>query len=298
MEKPDTGWIRSFVNSNDGTTIVELLAASLLGLMLLAMILTTMTANRSLYKKDVVRTRINQNLRGAMDIIGMNVRLAGENLGPNFPAVELSDGNNGQPDTLTLRRSLIAEVLPVCVALNQGSGNGLQFAVPGTQAGCIYSGQTTSYNSWRSYRVDHDGSVPAFIWNPSAKIGEVFTYQNEVDNGSSYTLLRQGQWQHSYPIGSAAYMLEEWRFDMVEDTLELIRNEDAANPIDIAFALSNFQVRILLTDGTSKTSFSVNDSWTKIQGVDVVVTGRETFSGRQIERSLTSRFFPRNVLSN
>ena len=174
MGKHDTRLIRSFASSDSGFTLLELLVTTVLGLLLIALILGTITANRRLYKEDIVRTKVNQNLRGAMDIIGSDIRLAGENLGPTFPAIQLTNGTAGGPDTLILRRNLLPEVLQVCVALTAGSTAKLQFAIPGTTAGCIYSGETTAYNSWRSYRLANQNSVDSFVWNVCAKIGEFF----------------------------------------------------------------------------------------------------------------------------
>ena len=283
-------------NCASGYTLLELLVASLLGLLLAAMILSTMNANRNLYKKDLVRTRINQNLRGVMDIIGGDLRLAGENLGPYFPALEVTNSASG--DVLIIRRNLVAEVPQVCKAISANSTSALSFAVPGTTPGCIYSGETTTYNAWRSYRQTHDNSVEAFAWNPSTKRGEFFMYTSETDNGSTYTIKRSGKWTNAYPIGGAAYILEEWRFELIDDTLQLVRNQHFDAPVDLAYQIQNFQVRIVMQDDTVLDSFDASDGWTMIKSVQISLTGEETFEGKDFTRTLTTRFFPRNILSN
>src|SRR5690606_6020349 len=75
---------RSILASDKGFTLVELLVTSFLGLIMLALTLSATTSNRRLYKYDLVRTRINQNMRSALDIMGIDVRQAGENLFSTF----------------------------------------------------------------------------------------------------------------------------------------------------------------------------------------------------------------------
>ncbi len=298
MGRRDTRLIRSFASSDRGFTLLELLVTTVLGLLLVVLILGTITANRRLYKEDIVRTKVNQNLRGAMDIIGADIRLAGENLGPTFPAIQLVNGAAGGPDTLVLRRNLVPEVLQVCVALSAGSTAALRFAIPGTTAGCIYSGETTAYNSWRSYRLANQNSVDSFVWNVSAKVGEFFRYTGETDSGTGYSITRSGAWSNAYPVAAAAYLLEEWRFAVSGDVLQLVRNQDDENTVNLAFEVQDFQVRVLMQDGTIKTSFTTNDSWTTISSLEVVLSSSDTFQREDLTRTLTSRFFPRNILSN
>jgi prepilin-type N-terminal cleavage/methylation domain-containing protein len=287
------------LSSDSGFTLLELLVSSLLGLVVAAMIMASLLSHRDLYKKDIVRTRLNQNLRGPMDIIGTDIRLAGENLGSGFPAILVENGAGGEADALVLRRNLVAEVAPVCVALTQGSTTGLTFATSGTTAGCIYSTQTTTYNSWRNYRIAQGGSVPAFIWNSAARVGEFFYYNGEINAGGTYSLTRVGSWQHAYPVTtSAAYLLEEWRFEVAGDTLQLIRNQDNSDPVNVSFEISGFQIAVNMQDGTAKTSFAATDTWTAIQNVAVTLSTTASFAGNDVSRTLTSNFFPRNVLSN
>ena len=85
---------------------MELIVSAGIGLGLLAATAGVVMSNRGLFNVDMVRTKLNQNLRSSLDIVGMNVREAGENLPGAFPAVELIDGGAG-PDHLILRRNLL-----------------------------------------------------------------------------------------------------------------------------------------------------------------------------------------------
>src|SRR5690606_12792998 len=130
---------------NSGFTLVELMVAAGIGLGLLAATAGVVLSNRGLFNIDMVRTRLNQNLRSSLDIIGMNVREAGENLPGSFPAVELINGND-EPDELVLRRNLVDEVLKLCVVIDIGTAAPFIFAIPGTTQGCTYDDQQVNYD--------------------------------------------------------------------------------------------------------------------------------------------------------
>src|SRR5690606_49337 len=90
-----------------GFTLLEVLVSMSLTGILMAMVIGSVLLFQGGYATDVVRTRVNSNLRSAMDILSMNIRQAGENLQASFPAVIVEDGEGGAPDVLRVRRSLI-----------------------------------------------------------------------------------------------------------------------------------------------------------------------------------------------
>jgi type II secretory pathway pseudopilin PulG len=285
-----------------GFTLIETIVASFLGLVLGALMLSAVKSYREILGEDLIRTRLNQNLRGALDVIANDARLGGENLVSNFPAILLTDGASGAPDTLTIRRNVIDEVLPLCVALAAGSGTtNIVFGNSSTTPGCPYFGQLNNFNAWRSYRQEQTSlPVRAYIYDIAQRRGEFFNYANEVDSGSSYHLIRSGgSWSNSYTVGAAAvYLLEEWRFDLVNEELRLIENNDTANPKVLAYDVTDFQVRVLMQDGTTRNTFGATDGWTQIQGLRVTITGRDRYAGEVLTKSVTGTFFPRNILSN
>lgn len=292
---------RSILSSDSGFTVLELLVSAFLGLIVVGLTLSVSIAKKNVLGRDMARTRLSQNLRGAMDIIGADVRVGGENLGGSFPAIEIIDGSGSNPDVLIARRNLIDEVIPLCTQLDAATTTQeVYFAIPGLTPGCIYSGQTTSFNAWQAYRTAEGGTVDAYIWDSSGRRGEYFQMSGEGDNGTSYWITRaSGTWQNTYPVGSSAiYILEEWRYELNNGLLQVILNQDTASPYNVAFGVTGFQARALLQDGSVDTDFSASDLWTTIDQVEVTLTGSESFRKEPIDRTLVGRFFPRNVLSN
>ncbi len=294
--------IRSLLSSNSGFTVAELLVTAFLGLLVMSIALSSSITQRRLLRKDTVRTRINQNLRGSLDLLGTDARVAGENLSSSFPAIEVIAGTGSAPDEIRLRRNLQAEVLPLCTQVNASSTvTQLYFAVPGNTPGCAYSGQTQSFNAWQAFRLDDDDDrVDAFLYDSATKAGEFFQYVGEVDGTTSYALQTAiHTWSRQYSVGSSAiYLLEEWHYRLVGDELELIINHDTANPLKVSFGVSDFQILVQMQDGSTKSSFTTADSWTQIGTLNVTLQSIESFANRDMQRTFSARFFPRNILSN
>jgi Tfp pilus assembly protein PilW len=279
--------------------MIEIFVSSLLGLLVVGMLLSSTLLNRNLFNRDLVVSRINENVRGSIDILSINARLAGENLGNSFPAIEMSNGAAGATDTVIFRRNLLSEVLPVCVSLAAGSNSFAYFANGGTTAGCTYATQTSSYNAWRNYRIGKGGTTDAYIFNFATKQGEFFTYTSETNTGTAYYLSRSGNWLYAYPSASSSlYMLEEWKFDLSAQTLRLVVNQNNANPQTLAFDVIDFQSLFALKDGTTTTTFTAANDWTKIASIAIDLKGRGRFFGNDYDKTFSTRIFPRNILSN
>ena len=298
--KLDTyGLVSGSPRSEAGFTILELMVSSSLGLILMAMILGSSISTRNYFKEDLIRARANENARGVIDIIAADVRLGGENLGSAFPAIEVAD--SGTNDTMIIRRNMLSEVLPLCSPLAVGSNTNASFAIPGSVAGCTYSGQTTNYNAWRNYRTAKGNGQPidAYIWNSSTRLGEFFGYIGEIDSGTSYSIIRTGVWSRAYPATSTSiYILEEWRFRRNGTNLELITNQNFAAPSIVAFGINSFDIQITTQSNTVVSSLSPTDSWTNVKLIATNLGVTERFAGQNVSRTITGYFFPRNVLSN
>ena len=294
-------------------TLMELLVASSLGLLIIGMTLTTTIANRDAYGFDIVRTRLNQNLRSAFDVINTEVRQAGERLPAAFPAVQIINGASGAPDQLLLRRNLMDEVLTVCRAVTPASGANVYTNATGSGVppACVYGAQTTSYNAWAAYRLAKGGPthvVDAYIFNLTTKLGQFFKYDLESSVASpanQYIRKQSGAWAGTYAAtGTALYMLSEWKFALSTvagqtDLLQLTENQNVAQVKNIVYGVNNIQFRALMQDGTTKTTFgATTDDWTQLQAIEVTITGSDTYRGRDITSTLTTQLFPRNVLSN
>jgi hypothetical protein len=292
----------SLRSSASGFTLLELLVTSVLALILGALIVSETVSSKRIFAYDMVRTRIDQNLRSAMDVLASNLRVGGENLPSVFPAFEIVNGSGSDPDELYVRRNLIDEVLSVCQNITAGS-TALQiyFAVAAPpSAACTYSGQTHNYNSWRDYRQANGDAVDAYIFDVSTKQGEFFRYSNEGDSGTEYHITRtSGSWQNAYLVNSASiYILEEWRFRLENGVLQLLENGETTSPKNIASGITQFSVKALMQDGSTKTTLLRTDDWSEIDSIEVTLAGEDSFERRKVSRSLTSSFFPRNILSN
>jgi hypothetical protein len=293
--------MQNYAKRSAGFTLIEVLVSTFLGLLMLSLVMTSMSFNRDVLGRDTVRTRIVQNLRSSLDILGLDVRIVGEHLPSNFPAVELVNGASGAPDTLTVRRSLISQSLPLCTAITAGSAvNQIYFAVPGSAAGCAYSGQGQSYTAWKNYRLAATGQqVKAYIYDVTNKVGEWITYVTEGNTGTSYYITKSaGAWANSYPTASTViFILEEWTYKINNGVFQVIQNNDNANPLNVSYAITDFQSSILMQDGTTKTAFTKNDLWGSVRSINISLTGSETFRKQNLTKTLTTSLFPRNVLS-
>ena len=277
------------------------MVAMFLSLVVGALMLSSTLANKQAYNYDLKRIMLDQNLRSGMDILGAAVRVAGENLPTSFPAIEIINGVGAGADELIIRRNLLDEVLSVCSPIPAASAS-LQayFAVSGTTtSACTYSGQTHNYTTWSAYRASKGGSVRTFIYDVTAKQGEFFNYVNEGNTGTSYYILRSGgSWTYSYPTASSSiYVLEEWRVKLTSDILTVEENGEPSTPKNIIAGVNNFQVSALMSDGTTKTSFLRTDDWSEITALELTLSASTTYRQKALNRTLTTRFFPRNILS-
>ncbi len=299
MEYSSTPSKRCTPNSNNfgvhGFTVVEFVVSSTLGLIVMAVILGVIITTRQLYAGDLARTRVNQSLRGAFDIISADVKQAGENLTSTFPALELTSGTT---DTLTIRRGLIEQIPTLCAAIGTVSASRLYIA-RGAAAGCTFGGNLTNYNAWSAYRTANGGSVDAFIYDVSTRLGEFFTYTGETNTGTELYLQTDGTaFTNAYTVGATAiYLIEEWKYQVTGDRLQVTINQDTANPLSVIFGVTDFQLSVTMNNNTTVTSFARGDGWTNIQSIALTLSGTDSALGKTYDRALSTTIFPRNILS-
>jgi prepilin-type N-terminal cleavage/methylation domain-containing protein len=114
---------RSSRGCTEGFTLIELLVALMVTGIIAAATLTIALNTRGMFETDQHRTTINQNLRAGIDLLGIDVRQAGERLPFDAPAVQITDGSGGAPDVLILSRNMLDYVLPVCKDISAGSSS-------------------------------------------------------------------------------------------------------------------------------------------------------------------------------
>ncbi len=291
--------MRSFVDDEKGFTLIELLVSATLLLILGALTASSILVIKKLYSEDSARKQINQSLRGSLDIIGTDIRVGGENLPMAFPAFEVV-GGGPTSNELVVRRSLLDEVLKVCEKITGNTAEPhVYFAVDFVTPGCIFGDNTHNYETWKAYRQSQGGVVRAYIVNMTTGLGEFFNYVDEDITGHKYRIWRDGgKWENDYDADSSAvYLLEEWRYRVKDGVLEVVAGDDESTSFKVMLDVISFQISVGMTDGSVKSSFTGEDDWTSMRYVEAAITAQQTVGGKVIQRSLKSRFFPRNVLS-
>lgn len=162
----------------------------------------------------------------------------------------------------------------------------------------------------------NDESVWAYIHNPVTKEGEFFQYAFESSSTSGGTTENQlhrcdsSTWNHVYTYDSTAptnnpliYILEERQYSLVGDILMLTENRNST--IEITNNVAEFQADVV-TDSSTMNSFNPDlyevTDWQSIKYLDVSMEATDTAESdvvtlKQSQRQISSKFFPRNVLS-
>jgi len=284
-----------------GFTLLELLVALFISTTVLGIVVSTVLNLRNTYFTEIKRTQINGNLRSAMDIMSMNVRQSGENLLSAFPAILLEDGESGASDTLTLRRSPITEVLILCADAAAGT-NVLQVSSASLSNGeCIPANVGPVFTIFTGQLEASSGALRVFLFDNVTKQGEFAEYMSGTLSSGQYSL-SVGTLSRSYPqISTSIYVLEEYQFtrDAAADRLELTVNGAPESLAPVAFGVTDFQVTFDLQDGTTVAEFAQSGTtdWKDVRAIRMTLSGMSEFKGHQVSSTITSTFFPRNVLS-
>jgi type IV pilus assembly protein PilW len=272
--------------------------------------------NRKLYLEDQARNKVNQNLRAAIDLVGTDIKQAGERLtDPKIPVIQVTRNANGTSE-LILLRNLIGTVLPVCGTINAGSNTDVVFVADRSAnppAGCTpvpdanNDGWPDNLEVWRNYRCAQDkvtgcqGNasevVRAYIYDGNGK-GEFFTY--DADDNSNFKIHKSNStfWQNNYSTNSSIYLIEERHYTLQNNTLKLITNGTVTQ--NLVNELASFQANVLMSSNQLKDTFpGAGESWQQLQSLQVTLTVKDTSKGLIKAKNLqiSGHFFPRNVLS-
>ena len=246
---------RSTPGCSDGFSLVEMLVALTVFSLVGAAALTLATSARKVFEQDRNRTAVNQNLRSGIDLLGIDVRQAGERMPGDAPAIEITNGASNAPDQLTVRRNLLDYVLPVCKNINNTSAADAVFVAKNgggsVPPGCAPvpdsngDGWPDNIEAWRNYRIANGGSVLAYIYNPVTHFGEFFHYDAEDNSDFHIHRANTDNWQYDYPKNQQPriYIIDQKRFLLSGDVLQYIANEDTAHPVNLVNHLTDFQAR-------------------------------------------------------
>lgn len=297
--------------SSSGFTLIELMVTlTVVGLIAGATLTITLSSQR-IFETDQNRTTINQNLRSGMDLLGIDIRQAGERLPNNMPAIEIINGVDGAPDQLNLRRNLLDPVLPVCMDIKADSNADSVFvalkkdSVAKVPPGCAPvadsdgDGWPDNLQAWKAYREANGPEILAYIYNPTTRVGEFLRYDAEDNSTFHIHKANTEKWAHTYDADDEArvYILEELSFRLVDDVLQCFINGDDSAPLNLVNHLVDLQAFAYMRDGSVMPSLGPNDEWSDLRSIEITMTGQSSFANRTMYRNLQAHFFPRNVLS-
>jgi type IV pilus assembly protein PilW len=161
------------------------------------------------------------------------------------------------------------------------------------------NGWPDNIDVWRNYRIAMGGEILAYVYNPVTQLGEFFVYDDE-DNSDFHIHRADGDsWQNDYPVNQEprVYILDQRTFRLEGDILQCIIDDDTANPLNLVNRIRDFQVRASFRDGTVQSTLA-GKRWTDLESIEVTLVGGESLRTRDMDRTVVSRFFPRNVLSH
>jgi len=266
-------------NNNKGFTLVELLVTTLISAIILGASLSLIVDQRKQFVTDQTRTQVSQNLRTGMDLIGADVKRAGEGLEkdkkqPVIVLIDENDTNNySDADELILQRKIIPEKLAVCEEVAIGASS-ITVSIASGSGLCNFSdgdadGFTDQLRSFREHRCEEDGTAGciattpddceedddectwAYIYNTDKNYGEFFQYAFEDIDSTDPKLNRiylggSSSLDLNYPVADnpEIYLLEEQKYRLIDGVLELVVNQQDDEPLRLINQVQNFEVTI------------------------------------------------------
>ncbi len=218
---------------------------------------------RQMYLQDQQTNDVNQTLRSVFEIVGADIRQAGEGFAedPNFPSVIVTE-NDGNSE-IHIRRSLLTGSLPVCRKVVSGTSEDVVVVDDtGSVAGCDVidddnNGWPDNLDTWRDYRISNGTIIRAFIYDGIGN-GEFFDYRGEetfATDGSTVTpssdvvasasiTMGNHSWKNTYEANGSSriYLIEERRYRLRNNNLELIIDGNETQISRIVGNLERFQI--------------------------------------------------------
>lgn len=296
MEKNDIECRQFSQKFNKGFTLIEMLVASLIGVIVVMFALTAMIDMRTLYNNDSRRSELTQNMRIAGTLLNSYILQAGEYLPQTFPAIELINGASGTTDQLIIRRGLVSAIPRLCANIVP-----LSVIITNTTptSGCAHSANLSAYNIFSAYRTANGNTVRAFIYDISTRLGEFFNYTGETNSGTQLSFTRTGTFANAYTTaGTSIYLIQQMRIFRNGDQLQLEFNGDSATIQTITFGINDFSVRIIDEAGTIYTSFARSNDWKNIREIEITLSGSITTSEGVVNESFVTELYPRNILAS
>lgn len=307
-----------------GFSLIELVVALGLGGGMVALVTTTVIFQSKTYVQDIVRSRVQDNLRGAMDIMAIDIRQAGESVNAHFPAVTLGPDTNPAAIRLTMRRKTLPEVLTLCKPIANGDTKVFVSDITATtniactppnitsscHSECFPANAGTAWTTWSQQRATNGGQLRAYIYDYGTKQGQFLDYTADGIEGSDHFVLASPLPLGYTPFTSNIFLIEEHSYTINPTTKTLQMYADGFNetfsetgpttPQDVAYHVTNFQASLTMSDNTTRTSLQPTDTynWKQIKSIRISLSGQDSWRSQTYTHTLTGEYFPRNILSN
>lgn len=258
--------VASIVRRNQrGMSIVELLAAVIIGIfVVMAAMEAYLALQSSTWKQDQI-TEMQQSGRAAMRVLSEQLRMAGFSLPPTVDAIA---GANSDPDTVTVWHM---------------DADGCEAT---TTAGMAGTGDALVCTGWNldCFNVDQ----PAYVFDANAGVGEFFTVTGK--QASPETITHNGL-SRTYPTDSRVSFINEVTYFLDNsDTLHprLMQRTFDGTPEVYAENIEDFQVRYIMSDGDTLDTPAVP---TLVRRVLINLTSRTDRRDDKVEQDFLRRDF-------
>ncbi|GGS10255.1 type II secretion system protein [Deinococcus sedimenti] len=292
--------------ARSGFTLTELLIVMAVSGIVMTALLNLVFSSQRMYQADMARVAVNQNASVALTAMTNDLRQAGERMTRDVPALLVS-GSKGS-ETITMRRSILDAVLPVCKDVKAGTATDVVFVSKkgGGKAdkypdGCKDTSTELGLDEWKAYRIKQGGKVDAYIYDPVTKVGEMFVYDAE-DNSGQHIHRGGGKWLNDYEADHSPrlYIMEEVSYQ--QDGTYLTRKVGTGDAVRYLPGVTEFDIQpFVLQSGTPTVvtgSFPTSPlTWKDLYRLDIVLTAQQKVGTSTGTRTFTSSFVPRNVFS-
>lgn len=281
-----------------GLTLVELLIASAISILILALLVPIVMGSRRLYTLDQSRTGVNQDLQAAMSMIGDDLRQAGQGL------LYAGAGYNSSPKPIVVTAGTPGDTLEVWFARSGTNvptpiglcGNHTASFIP-VASSSNNCGQGDANNNnipdvaepFNNYRIAQGGSIQAYLYNPTLLTGKLITLTGGSGTATNYSFIYTGSSSGTYGQGSSLMLVDRRQYSLSGGQLLLSENGGPGRAIMVGVTL--FRVEPLTAAGTA---WSPSMQLSALSRVRVTLTAADP---QGVTRTQTNDFFPRNFLS-
>lgn len=296
------------MKATNGFTLVELLVGAALASVVAGALFTLMNQTIKGYHTDNARINVNQNLQSSLLMITNDIRQAGEGVTGFFPAIVVTPATGNSSTSISIRRSLIDSILPVCDDINSGSNqDNIPFAEPSAnkQTASCQAPDMERVAPWENYRKENGGSVKAYIFDPVTKQGEFFVYDAIDSSGFKIHKDNIERWTYDYKKEHTPMMLilEERVYSIQDKQLTLQINGGEVMPV--APKVTALSTAYNYKDGSTGSGLFPPDAtgtgsaknWKDLASIDVTISGMASVGSQERQRTFTERVSPRNSYS-